>query len=47
MGNSGDSNVEWVVATTSTRLQEALFLKPVLELAGIAAMIPNEYTLGV
>ena len=47
MGNTGDPNVEWVVASTSTWLHEALFLKSVLESAGIEAMIPNEYTLGV
>ena len=47
MGNSDDANVEWVVAATSTWLHEALFLKSVLESAGIEAMIPNEYTLGV
>lgn len=47
MGNSDDPNVEWVVASTSTWLHEALFLKSVLESAGIEAMIPNEYTLGV
>jgi hypothetical protein len=47
MGNSGDANVDWVVAATSTWLHEALFLKSVLESAGIEAVIPNEYTLGV
>lgn len=38
---------EWVVVATSTWLHEALFLKSVLESAGLEAMIPNEYTLGV
>ena len=47
MGNSSDPNVEWVVAATHTWLHEALFIKSVLESAGIEAMIPNEYTLGV
>ena len=47
MGNSGEPNVEWVVAATRIWLHEALFLKSVLESAGIEAMIPNEYTLGV
>jgi hypothetical protein len=47
MSDSDDRNVEWVVAATSTWLHEALFLKSVLESAGIEAMIPNEYTLGV
>ena len=45
--NSGNPSVEWVVAVTRTWLHEALFLKSVLESAGIEAMIPNEYTLGV
>ena len=47
MGDSGEPNIEWVVAATSTWLHEALFLKSVLESAGIEAMIPNEYTLSV
>jgi hypothetical protein len=47
MSNTDDPNVEWVVAATPTWLHEALFLKSVLESAGIEAMIPNEYTLGV
>ena len=47
MSNSGNPNVEWVVAATGTWLHEALFLKSVLASAGIEAMIPNEYTLGV
>lgn len=47
MGNSGDPTVEWAVAATRTWLHEALFLKSVLESAGIEAMIPNEHTLGV
>lgn len=47
MSSSDDPNVEWVVATTGTWLHEALFLKSVLASAGIKAMIPNEYTLGV
>ena len=47
MDNSGEPNIEWVVATTSTWLHEALLLKSVLESAGIEAMIPNEYTLSV
>ena len=47
MGNSGEPNIEWMVAATSTWLHEALFLKSVLESAGIDAMIPNEYTLSV
>ena len=47
MGNSGDLNAEWVVVATSTWLHEVLFLESVLESAGIEAMIPNEYTLGV
>ena len=47
MGNSGDPKVEWVVAAAPTWLHEALFLKSVLESAGIEVMIPNEYTLGV
>ena len=47
MGNSGEPNIEWMVAATSTWLHEALFLKSVLESAGIEAMIPNEYTLSV
>ena len=37
---------EWVVATTSTWLHDALFLKSVLESAGIEAMIPNEHAIG-
>jgi hypothetical protein len=47
MGDSDEPNIEWVVAATSTWLHEALFLKSVLESAGIEAMIPNEYTLSV
>jgi hypothetical protein len=47
MGDADEPNIEWVVATTSTWLHEALFLKSVLESAGIDAMIPNEYTLSV
>ena len=47
MNDSSDPNVEWVVTATPTWLHEALFLKSVLESAGIEAMIPNEYTLGV
>lgn len=47
MGDSDEPNIEWVVAATSTWLHEALFLKSVLESAGIDAMIPNEYTLSV
>ena len=42
MSNTDDPNVEWVVAATPTWLHEALFLKSVLESAGIEAMIPNE-----
>ena len=47
MGDADEPNIEWVVAATSTWLHEALFLKSVLESAGIDAMIPNEYTLSV
>ena len=47
MSDSSGPNVEWVVAATPTWLHEALFLKSVLESAGIEAMIPNEFTLGV
>ena len=47
MSNSDNPNDEWVVAATPTWLHEALFLKSVLASAGIEAMIPNEYTLGV
>ena len=47
MGDTNDPNVEWVVVATHTWLHEALFLKSVLESAGIEVMIPNEYTLGV
>ena len=47
MDDSVDPNVEWVVAATRTWLHEALFLKSVLESAGIETMIPDEYTLGV
>ena len=44
MNDSSDPNVEWVVTATPTWLH---VLKSVLESAGIEAMIPNEYTLGV
>lgn len=47
MNPTHEPGVEWVVVATSTWLHEAHFLKSVLESAGIEAMIPDEYTLGV
>jgi hypothetical protein len=38
---------DWVEVRSCTWLHEALFLKSVLDGAGIEATIPNEYTLGV
>lgn len=35
---------EWVVVRTCTWLHDALFLKSVLDAAGIDAMIPDEHT---
>ena len=40
-------NDEWVEVRSCTWLHEALFLKSVLDAAGIKATIPNEQTLGV
>lgn len=42
-----ETNDSWVVVRSCSWLHEAQFLKSVLESAGIEAMIPDEYTLGV
>jgi hypothetical protein len=42
-----ERNDPWVVVRSCSWLHEAQFLKSVLESAGIEAMIPDEYTLGV
>lgn len=36
---------EWVEAKACTWMHEALFLRSVLEAAGIESLIPNEHTL--
>jgi hypothetical protein len=38
---------EWTEAHNASWLHEALFLKSVLEAAGIEAVVPDEHTLGV
>ena len=38
---------DWVEVRSCTWLHEAEFLRSVLDAAGIASTIPNEYTLGV
>jgi hypothetical protein len=45
--SESDHQREWVEAASCTWLHEAQFLKSVLDAAGIAAMIPNEHTLGM
>ena len=46
MTDAGDAN-DWAEAASCTWLHEAQLIVSVLESAGIAAEIPNEYTLGV
>jgi hypothetical protein len=40
-------NADWHVVRTCTWLHEALFLKSVLDAAGIEAIIPDEHTVSV
>ena len=42
-----DPDERWVEAASCTWPHQAAFLRSVLDAAGIAAMIPNEQTLGV
>jgi hypothetical protein len=42
-----DPGEEWVEAASCTWPHQAAFLRSVLDAAGIAAVIPNEQTLGV
>lgn len=46
MTTAGDVD-DWAEAASCTWLHEAQLIVSVLESAGIAAEIPNEYTLGV
>jgi hypothetical protein len=46
MAMDGDRD-GWVEAASCTWLHQAVFLRSVLEAAGITATIPNEQTLGV
>ena len=42
-----DGKDDWVEAASCAWLHEAVFVRSVLDAAGIAATIPNEQTLGV